>query len=479
MKPDNAPGRLDVRDVHTPSKPIKTAVKQATTSGVGKAKPVVAKPPGTPVVDRLSRDPLPPPVIVPKVPVYSIAGISKLDQTQYEQFSADFARNTPRIIMIVDYIIDGIKVGNLILFHKYKSSSHYEIFKKNIFADISTFQRTLFIDAHSLLEETARFNDYIRKHIGMDNLALGSYYAVMDPLIKDDRIYEYKIMAARVPQSSKEVDYDYILESKNLLNSVSLDSIVQRTLAEFSVSTLGSKQFGWIIALLNRRLSFFNTTTLTTPLGQLVAPDTKVIFPKNLNYIKRIMDDSVSLFGLDQTISHIISLLGGLSTDFKDSFNKSLSAVNKTFSYAAFIASIRSKVPVFSLFLQISEHAKNAEARTRLSQLNLTLPVTNGVASYITIEGLSNIFDFINSIIFLVTRSQDNSATLVEILAELNKPPPPPPPLAAKPAAPIQKATLPVRPTVVVPPQTASRFPAVSKTLNGARLPAKVFIKPR
>jgi hypothetical protein len=426
-------------------------------------------------------------VIVPKVPVYSIAGISKTDQTQYEQFSADFARNRPKIIMVVDYIVNNVKIGNLILFHKYKTASHYEVFKKNLFAEISTFQRTLFLDSHSLAEETEKFETYIRDHIGMDNLTEGSYYAVMDSLIKEDRIYEYKICASVLPNNSREVDYDYILESKKLISAIPIDSLVQRTLAQFSISTLGSKQLGWVVALLNKRLQFFNTTTLTTPISQLMSPDTTIIFPKNVNDIKRIMDDSVSLFGLDSTIDHLLGLLGGLSVDFKDSFDKSLNRTDRTFVYATFIASIRSKVPVFSLLLTVSEHTKNSQARERLSKLNLVLPPTPWVDPYTSIEGLSKIFDFVNSIIFLVTRSQEESSALSAILAELNAPAPvlaPPvtklPPLVKVATSPLP---LPVKPATVLPKsQPITRFPGVSDTLNnksGLGRTTNIFIKPR
>ena len=487
MKPSNIPNNIDIVHVTTPSKPIATVVKQATSPGIGRAAPAPVTPPPpkplivpttAPVLTTITRNSFPPIVVVPKIPIYSIPNVKKVDLKQFENFSADFARNSPEIIMIIDYVIDGQKIGNLILFKKYKTATHYEVFKRNMFSEISSFQRTLFLDSANLLQETVNFRTYVHEHVGLNNLADGSWFAVMDSLIKDDRIYEYKIVASRVPQNAHEVDYDYILESKNLVNTVDVDSLVNKTLFDFSVTTLGSKQLSWIIALLNRNLQFFGTKTFQVPVKDLITPDTKLVFPKKVAFIKNIFDDSVSLFGISNTINQIIDLLGGLSSDFRSSFNDSLNATSKTFSYASFINSVRKKVPIFDLLLTISEHDKNTDALNRLSQLNITVPNKIGTEVFTTIEGLSNIFYFVNSIIFVIIKSQDNSSTLQDLLNQLNTPPPATPPLVSKPPPPVQTLSIPTKPaTVITPVKQSINVPTVTKILIGPNIGLNSIIK--
>lgn len=466
--------RLNITSVYSPSYPIKNIVVYslpvATQAPVRPPLPPVPAPDILIIHHDFTPQP-PPPLVIPKLPIYALNGVSKLNLTAFEQTSADFARNQPQVYFVVDYIVDGVKIGNLIVFKKYKTASHYEVFKRNIFTEISSFQRTLFLDSTDLLTETRQFSTYLIEHLGLNTLPDGTYYCVMDPLIKDDRIYEYKVVASRLPQNAAEVDYDYILESKGLTQLTKVDSVTKSGLNNFSVVNLGSQQLSWIIALLNRGLSFFDVHTVLNPLSDILGPNATVVVPKNVAHVKSIFNDSVSLFGIDQTLIQIVSLLGGLTTDFRNSFNESLNNIAKTFSYSTFISSSRKKVPAFNLLLSISEHAGNESALKRLSQLSIAVPNKVGTETYTTIEGLSNIFYFIQSIIFVIIRVQDSSVELETILAELNKPPPPPPPPPPSPPAPIQIiGQPPVRPVVLLPPAppiTITRLPISSFGLGG------------
>jgi hypothetical protein len=464
--------RLNIVSVYSPSYPIRSVVVYSQPVAV----PAPVRPPPPPPAPDVLRvvhlpDPPPPPLIIPKLPIYNLVGVSKLNSTLFEQASADFARNKPQVYFVVDYVVDGTKIGNLIVFKKYKTATHYEIFKRNIFTEISSFQRILFLDSADLLAETKQYSTYLSEHLGLNNLPEETYYCIMDPLVKYDRIYEYKVVASRIPRNAGEVDYDYILESKGLTQLTKVDSVTKSGLNNFSVVNLGSQQLSWIIALLNRGLSFFDVHTLLNPLSDILGPNASIVVPKNVAHIKSIFDDSVSLFGIDQTLVQIISLLGGLSSDFRNSFNESLNNLSKTFSYNAFISSCRAKVPAFNLLLSISEHAGNESALKRLSQLSISVPNKVGTETYTTIEGLSNIFYFMQSIIFVVIRVQDNSVELETILAELNKPPPPPPPPPPAPPAPIQIiGQPPARPVVLLPPApvlTISRSPITTSGLGG------------
>lgn len=397
---------------------------------------------------------VPPPldVFIPKTPIYDLTGIKKIDLLEYENFSQTYASNKPKILFIVDYIVNQKKIGNLIVFQKYKISSHYEIFKRNIFSEQNSFQRILFLGEADLQQETNRYTTYLKSFLGLESLVNGSYYAVMDPLIKEDRIYEYKLLAARLPPTAREVDYDYILQSKKMLYNINVSTVGNITLDQFATMTMGSKQLGWLVSLVNRNIEYFGSDSILLKLSDLMQPASdKIFYPSDLSSIKKIFDDSVSLFGLDETVKQLYFLLGGLSSDFIDSFNESLQRINNTFSYDAFISSARTKIPAFKLLFTISEHKNNALAQERLSQMNISVPTKVGTEPYGSLEGLTNIFYFINSVIFVITRSQENSSKLEEILKELETPPPQPKP-QPEPVLPPKEATNPV--TYAAPPVT-------------------------
>lgn len=459
--------KLNIVGVFSPSTPIKNTITYAAPA----AKPItVEQPPPLDVsldVNILKRVPLPPPPVeFPKLPIYNLSGISKVNLSTFEQASADFARNKPIVSFIVDYIVDGIKIGNLLVFKKYKSATHYEIFKRNIFTEISSFQRILFLDSTDLSSETSAFSTYLNKNVGLTD----EYFAIMDPLIKDDRIYEYKVVASRVPQNYTEVDYDYILESKKLVLSYRIDSINKNTLNDFSIVNLGSGQLSWIIALLNRNLNLFDVHTVINSLESILGSNAQVVVPKDINHIKNIFNDSVSLFGIENTLTQILNLLGGLTPDFRNSFNESLNNISKTFSYNTFISSARKKVPAFNLLLSISEHANNAGALSRLSQLSISVPIIVGTETYSTIEGLTNIFSFMQNVIFVIVRVQDNSDELQIILDDLNKPPPSPPPPPPSPTPPAIIGQEPTRPAVLIqttPTSNTTIRPSPFETSSG------------
>lgn len=442
------------KNISTPSTPIKTVIKAAAVTPSPPPAPPPPAPKAPPVAD-----------ILPKVYqfpkdtlFYNVSGVRKYDQVVFEKSAATFANNEPEITMISEYIVDEQSLGVLIVFEKYYDATHYELFKQNIFAG-TKFERILFLDAKSLKDETDRYSRYLSDYIGM-KIDFNKHFIVFDPLVKEDRIYEYKIKASRVPSKVTEVDFDFIVESKGLGAKREVDKTIKSSLFDFAGSTLGSRDLGWLISLLNEKVPFFGRVAQDNLYG-LIQPESNILFVNNTQNVLNIIKDSFSLFGEKITLSHIVNVLGGLGSDFIASFNSAINETSKTFSYANFISSIRNKVPIYSLILTVSESSNNADALNKLSKLSITLPTTKiGNESYLSIEGLTKIFNFVNGIYLTVIYSQDNnnSVEIKKIIDALNAP--------AEPAAPAPinslspSATLPVvaapTPVVNAPARTTS-----------------------
>lgn len=153
--------------------------------------------------------------------IYSFPGVTKAVLADFEKTAQNFSQTSPQILNLIEYVVDGVFVGVLIVWKKFLNSTHYELFKKNLFREYANYERILFLDTVSLTAETDRFYQYV-KDLGFV-LNKSDIYIVLDTLVKDDRIYEYKIKANYLPSKVTEIDYDFILESKNLLQKVSVE----------------------------------------------------------------------------------------------------------------------------------------------------------------------------------------------------------------------------------------------------------------
>lgn len=445
------------RQVNTPSTPIKTVIKNVSTAPPQPAPPPPPKP--NPVVP----DVLPRIYQFPKETlVYNVTGVSKYDQVATEKAAANFVRNEPEILMVTEYIVNEKTLGVLVVIKKYQNATHYELFKQNLFQENARFERVLFLDEKSLKEETDRYSSYLSNYIGM-KLDFNKHYIIFDPLIKDDRIYEYKIRASRVPAKITEVDFDFIIESKKVGAFREIDKTVKTTLFDYAATTLGSRDLAWVISLLNETVPFFGRGPAQTNLASL---SSKILFASNTNSILDIAKDCFSLFGEKATLEHMIRILGGLGADFINSYVTSINETSKTFSYSTFISSIRSKIPVYNLILKVSESKNNTDALKRLSTMSITIPNKTGTESYQSIEGLTRIFNFINGIYLSVIYSQEgnNANEIKAIVDALNAPPPAP---APAPLVPLNN-TAQNRPVLTLPTPAKIPAPAPVTTTNRA-----------
>lgn len=337
--------------------------------------------------------------------VYTFPGVIKDTQPTFEKVSETFSKNRPTVLNLLEYIVEGENLGVLIIFRKFQDATHYEVFKKNLFRDNPKYERILFLDAVSLRQETDRFIKYATDlGLPLDPMQV---YIVFDPLVKEDRIYEYKIKASRLAANETEIDYDFILQSRDALYTIDLTNIASAgNLFDFAreAPSVNSANLAWAVALVNSNISFFGYQS-TQPITQLTQ---KILVPKNINNIMEILKTSFSFFGEVKSLVHMIKILGGLSKEFILAFQNSLSENDNTFSYTLFNSQLRNQISVFSVLVSISETKDNASALEELAKLSISLPNKIGVEYFTSITGLSNIFNYINAMYLAIIRTQQN-----------------------------------------------------------------------
>lgn len=353
-----------------------------------------------------------------------LEGLRKRVRPNFERFAKNFVGDSPEILFNAEYYVADQFVGNLICFEKYKGATHYEVWKKNIFTN-SDFERVIFLDSLSLSDETKNFIPYLRNTLGFKDLDFNNVFVVLDDQLKEDRIYKYRVVAARVPSDASDVDYDMILESKNLLSFNTLDRASISTLFDYAGVTLGSKDLAWSLAVVNETFSFFGKDPSNTPLSSLVgtnnnSPTINISTPRNLNDLLCIFQESISLFGLSDSFEHLLRVLGGLPVEFLESCLESVDEVSDSFSFSAFKDSIKQRVPVLNLVLDIAESGDSA-AIGELSKLSVVLPANEGSRSLTSLVNLTNVLKVVNSVLISTRHAQDNFEKLKEIAGEIDR----------------------------------------------------------
>lgn len=335
--------------------------------------------------------------------------LKKATNPAFERFSKNFANSEPEILFVCDYVVDDKKIGCLLVWESFFDASHYEVFKKNLFKIDSTFERVLFLDFKSLEEERRNFAEYLKDTIGFD-LDEDKYFVFMDPITKDDRIYEYKIRASRVPRGVSEIDFDLIIETKKLGKNIAVSEFSDSTIFDFAGTTLGSDDLAWTLSILNETVPFFGLTAFQQSLYSfLPEPSTdeekSVLTANDINDLMSIINESVSLFNFKQTYDHVLKVLGGLAVSFRDAFAASLDETTGKFSYDQYKQEIQKFSPVYKLVLQI---ATSSEASLQeLSKMSITVPTQTGSEALVSVENLSKVFKFVNDIYLAILYSQD------------------------------------------------------------------------
>src|SRR3990167_7480564 len=140
----------------------------------------------------------------------TLTDIETIKLLGFDRASKNYINSEPQILFISEYNLDDRQAGALLVFEKFFESTHYEVFKRNIF----------FINSKSLEDERKNYISYIKDILGFNNIDENKIFIYHDDELKSDRIYEYKVRAVFVPRTVNEIDYDSILQSKDLLKTI-------------------------------------------------------------------------------------------------------------------------------------------------------------------------------------------------------------------------------------------------------------------
>jgi len=355
--------------------------------------------------------------------IEKIKEISRDTRPDFEVFARNYVADAPKMLFVADYVVQEKVIGALVVWEDYSDSTHYEVFRKNLFQSGAIFERILFLDKQSLEEERTRLFPYVTDILGITSLQESKVFLMNDTKVGADRIYQYKISAVRIPESAADVDYDMILISKNIVSQVSLESSSTLNIFDFAEVNLGSRDLAWVISLMNDanagQMRFFARGALQNALVNLeplILDGVPTIFsPRSLVDIMCVIQESAALFGFKPTMGHLIDVIGGLDPTFRTAFLDSIDA-NEVFSFDLFRDIIRNEAPQFDIVLDISESG-DEQAIGELSNLSITVPTEEGVNSLASIEDLSIVFKFVNDFLIATFYAQDNFLALQVIKA--------------------------------------------------------------
>jgi hypothetical protein len=338
-----------------------------------------------------------------------------------DRFAVNYVSTEPEILFVCEYIVNDQMCGALLVWEKFYDSTHYEVFKRNVFQSDSVFERVLFLDVASLEEEKSYYVDYLKNTLGFTDLNFDNIYVFFDDVIKQDRIYEYKIKASRIPVKANDVDYDMILKSKNLLNSVDVIPGSTSTIFDMAGAYLGSSDLAWGISIVNSDLNFFGRNASEKSIGSLTK-NTSIYVPKDLNYVLDLFTQSMSLFELRDVFVHLLDSVGGLPNEYTIAFINSIDEQKNTFSYDVFKYTIQEAIPIFST-LSIIAQTQLVGAIGELAKLNIVIPSNSGSELITSIDGITNIFKFINSILVSISYAQESgvSEKISKLMLSINQ----------------------------------------------------------
>lgn len=328
-----------------------------------------------------------------------------------------YSAASPTILFVADYVVNDKFIGCLVVWAKYFNSTHYEIFKSNLFSDNRDFQRIIFLDSKNLRQETLNYYPYIRDYLGITNFSVDDIYIILDTAVKKDRIYQYKIKATQLPTSKYDLDYDAILESRQKTNSHGVSK--KDTIFSWAYF-MGDTKYSWVVSIMNDKVPFFDVDLLTSDLNlQAYSPD--IILPKNSEDLIVMIKESISLFGCKDTFDNILKLLSGTYDCIESEFLESVDDTTNSFSYVKFIDLIKKK------------QVKATE--DTFYTTNLLSYITKTSDSLTTLDGISQVLDLAMKI-YVHYVASDSMAIVEKSIADAAAiAPPPPPELQQTPAA--------------------------------------------
>lgn len=252
----------------------------------------------------------------------------------------DFRKRLPKILFTVDYEPDdsGLK-GCIIGWKKIADASGYVLHRRNI---LDNTEAQITVSNTDIETKYAQISDYVKNWVMTfyDTVDESQIFAYLDTGVPPDGNFFYTVQAYQVRNDSK--DHVFNVETVATQVSPSNRARIEASLRSFALQDfrsndpdsinpwpmiskilLGDSRFDWILAGVNCRASMNrndpNTDTrrfsyLGARISHLIQfmDSGKFVMPKNVNDVAKNVSDSITNFGLSQTITEVLHETGVL-----------------------------------------------------------------------------------------------------------------------------------------------------------------------
>jgi hypothetical protein len=345
--------------------------------------------------------------INPDIPPPTLPTINSADTNPNSNraFADVFMGNAPDILFVAEYAdANADPVGVLIVWENYYNASHYEVWKRVYTAQDNSWQRIFIIDSTHLKTETDQYRPYIEKRLKFR--IASDYFAILDTDVKTDTIVQYKVAAGNYPASAA-VDYEAVLKSQGALSLVDINTT--DTIFDFSQRVFGTRDYGWIISLLNFGAQFFGKAPVTVPLRQFII-GSQAYVPKNLALIPKIVQESIYYFGLYATLKNMLSYTSDTTdlvgyTNFIPLILESINTSNNTLSYNTLQAKLKIAYPNYADYM-------NRLSQGTIQNQPIIIPNYTDASSFTSLTDLTFMFLRLNTILVTVLYALDKDPAI-------------------------------------------------------------------
>ncbi len=284
--------------------------------------------------------PIPAQLVIPQA-----SGSVVTDRTSGYKFSSGI----PDMFFVAEYFTPqkGFS-GVIVAWENYYGATHYSVYKRAKLTATADWKRILVLDSTTLQKETAQFLPYVNSRLKIP-MKPEQGYCIMDSDVRFDNIYEYKVVAGFFP-SSENFKYDVILNSKALTRNVA--PLPTDTIDTVAQSAMGSPDYAWILALCNRDIQFFSPAAATQQIRSVLGIGSYVIVPNDLNDIAKLFVESAYYFGLEKTVSNVLSELNPIAnSQFFKAVSESFDEPSSTFSFRSLNTRLATAYPAYGKIL--------------------------------------------------------------------------------------------------------------------------------
>lgn len=268
------------------------------------------------------------------------------EQKNLQLLSAfDFTKRKPQIIFTADYSPDGQSKGCIVGWKRIPDASGYVLTRRNIFDQT---EKSFVISNQDAQQALVPLSDYIKTWVlsFYENISDNLIYAYLDNTLSENQYYNYTVKAYQTHNNTKNHIFSIDTQPAPLSakQRTSIDSLLSDAAqtAGFADSSqnsggansddvnpwpilaqviLGSARYDWILAAINSRASVDrNDPRASTREYSYLGARASFIFnqasagtfviPKNINDVIKRVNDSVTSFGVSQTIAEVLHETG-------------------------------------------------------------------------------------------------------------------------------------------------------------------------